>query len=198
MTEHRTDPLLERAIQELQVLPIVMPGTAEQVATTAMATRRGEGGSVGYRARWWKRLTYVAVGAAACAAGFLARGIVQRTIPMAPLAAASHAGAFGQDLELTANVTSVVHPLAWQFVFHDPNAHSVAMVADFNGWNPDATPLVREPGSSLWSVIVPVMPGRHAYAFVVDDTSFLLDPNAAVTRDPDLGTKESVVVVGRP
>ena len=82
-------------------------------------------------------------------------------------------------------------------VLRGEGAHHVALVGDFNGWNARATPLTRAPGGDLWSVTVPLMPGRHAYAFMVDDTAFVLDPQAPVSRDPDLGSRESVVVVER-
>jgi hypothetical protein len=38
------------------------------------------------------------------------------------------------------------------------------------------------------------------YRFMVDDSTFTLDPDARVARarDPDLGVEVSVVIVGRP
>jgi len=148
--------------------------------------------------RWRRWLSYTAVAAAACVVGYAARGVVRSGPPAGTTAAAAMLSPTAPGLELTSNSDAIVRPLAWQFVFHNARAHHVALIGDFNGWNPKATHLARAPGSSLWSVTVPLMPGRHSYAFMVDDTSFVLDPRAPVTHDPDLGSRESVVVVERP
>ena len=58
--------------------------------------------------------------------------------------------------------------------------------------------MTRSSDGALWSVIVPILPGRHMYGFMVDDSLFVLDPRAPKARDPDLGTAGSVVIVGRP
>ena len=41
-------------------------------------------------------------------------------------------------------------------------------------------------------------PGRHVYAFLVNDSLVTLDPRAPRAEDPDLGTSGSVVLVGAP
>jgi 1,4-alpha-glucan branching enzyme len=83
-----------------------------------------------------------------------------------------------------------------QFVF-DGHARHVTLVGDFNNWDEHATPLEREPGSSLWSVTVPIQRGRHIYAFLVDSV-WTMDKRAPVASDPDFGVTGSVVLVGRP
>ena len=87
-------------------------------------------------------------------------------------------------------------PIPTQFVYDGP-AHRVTLVGDFNGWDEHATPLVREPGSALWSVTLPLQRGRHVYAFIVDST-WTPDRRAPVSRDPDFGVEGSVIIVGRP
>lgn len=88
-------------------------------------------------------------------------------------------------------------PIPTQFVFDGRGARRVALVGDFNGWDERSAPLVREQGSSLWSVTVPLQPGRHVYAFLVDSV-WTIDPHAPKTRDPDFGVTGSVVIVGKP
>jgi hypothetical protein len=56
----------------------------------------------------------------------------------------------------------------------------------------------RASDGDLWSVTVPIVPGRHTYGFMVDDSVLVLDPRAPTVRDPDLGAKGSVIIVGRP
>jgi hypothetical protein len=58
--------------------------------------------------------------------------------------------------------------------------------------------MTRSPDGDLWSITIPVTPGRHTYGFMIDDTVFVLDPRAPKSRDPDLGVEGSVMIVGRP
>jgi 1,4-alpha-glucan branching enzyme len=76
----------------------------------------------------------------------------------------------------------------------------VSVVGDFNEWNAARARMTREPAGDLWSVTIPIAPGRHTYGFMVNDSTFTLDPDTRVarTRDPDLGAEGSVVIVGRP
>ena len=83
------------------------------------------------------------------------------------------------------------------FVLHRPDARTVALVGDFNGWSPAAPPLASA-GSGVWSVTLPLTPGRHAYGFVIDGETWVLDPQAPAARDADYGRDHSVVVVGVP
>lgn len=89
-------------------------------------------------------------------------------------------------------------PIPSQFVLRSSTARRVSVVGDFNHWNPDSAPMTRSPDGDLWSITIPVAPGRHMYAFMIDDTVFTVDPRAPKTRDPDLGVDGSVIIVGRP
>jgi 1,4-alpha-glucan branching enzyme len=48
-----------------------------------------------------------------------------------------------------------------------PAAREVFVAGTFNGWNPSATPLVRDADGN-WSVTVELVPGRYEFKFVVD------------------------------
>ena len=49
-----------------------------------------------------------------------------------------------------------------------PGAHSVALVADFNAWRPDAGQML-ETRPGVWQISVPPPPaGTHTYKFLVD------------------------------
>jgi 1,4-alpha-glucan branching enzyme len=82
-----------------------------------------------------------------------------------------------------------------QFVLVAPDARRVALVGDFNDWDPAATPL-RASAGGAWSAAVQLSPGRHRYAFVVDGVRWLADPAAPPAPDDDFGTPGSVVTVG--
>jgi hypothetical protein len=85
-------------------------------------------------------------------------------------------------------------PRVVRFTLPARDARSVAVVGDFNRWDPAATPLAR--GAAGWEVEVPLAPGRHAYAFVVDGARWVLDPATPSERDADFGRPHSVTVVG--
>lgn len=76
-----------------------------------------------------------------------------------------------------------------------PGAAQVALVGDFNDWNPAATPLRATRRNGVWSVTVPIAPGRHEYAFVVDGERWIPDPHAPRAAAADFGSANSVVTV---
>lgn len=75
-------------------------------------------------------------------------------------------------------------------------AASVSLVGDFNDWDAQATPLQRDAGA--WTVTLPITPGRHVYAFVVDGERWVADPRAPRAPDADFGRPGSVVIVQTP
>ena len=81
-----------------------------------------------------------------------------------------------------------------RFTLVAPEASSVSIVGDFNGWNPSSLPLRRSADGRTWEVEVPLPPGRYAYSFVVDG-ALARDPSAPQALDADLGTTNSVVMV---
>ena len=87
---------------------------------------------------------------------------------------------------------------AVEVVFSAPAARSVRVVGDFNGWNERLSPMVRDDASGLWSARLMLRPGRHVYAFVVNDTQWMRDPRAPAAPDADFGRAGSVLLVGRP
>ena len=82
-----------------------------------------------------------------------------------------------------------------RFVFVDSGASSVALVGDFNEWTRGATELKPSGAPGVWSVSVPLTPGRHEYAFIVNGTRWVADPLAVKSSD-DFGTESSVIRVG--
>ena len=81
------------------------------------------------------------------------------------------------------------------FVLVAPQARSVALAGDFNDWDA-ARVLMRREASGLWTVDVPLAPGRYRYVFVVDGRRFVADPAAPRAAGDDFGTPTSVVTVG--
>jgi hypothetical protein len=82
-----------------------------------------------------------------------------------------------------------------RFELAAPGAAGVALVGDFNDWDPQATPMRRGNTSATWSVSLPVARGRHVYGFVVDGRRWVPDPLAPLAPEDDFGSASSVVVV---
>jgi hypothetical protein len=81
-----------------------------------------------------------------------------------------------------------------RFMIVAPRAADVAVVGDFNRWNPERTRLRPLADGRTWIADVPMQPGRHAYAFVIDG-AVTGDPTAPRAGDDDFGQPNSVVVV---
>lgn len=63
-----------------------------------------------------------------------------------------------------------------------PQAKSVRLVGDFNGWELAATPMLRMPDGS-WIASLELNHGHHRYLFIVDGEP-MLDPHAnGITRN---------------
>lgn len=83
-----------------------------------------------------------------------------------------------------------------QFVLFAPTAARVSVVGDFNDWDPQATPLVASrQRAGFWTVDVPLAPGRHEYAFLLDGSRWMADPAAPVVADGEFGTPNSTLTV---
>jgi hypothetical protein len=82
-----------------------------------------------------------------------------------------------------------------QFVLVAPDAHSVAVVGDFNNWGLNDTALVAENHNGVWSVSAPVHTGVHRYAFLVNGKQWVADPTAPRAADDDFGQPSSALVV---
>lgn len=82
-----------------------------------------------------------------------------------------------------------------RFEFTLPStAREVSLVGDFNGWDTGATPMVRDGSSQTWSARIPLQPGRHEYAFVVDGQRWVIDPLAPQVPDAGFGPTNAMVV----
>ena len=82
-----------------------------------------------------------------------------------------------------------------QFVLVAPDAHSVAVVGDFNNWGLNDTALVAENHNGVWSVSAPVKAGVHRYAFLVNGKQYVADPTAPRSSGDDFGMPSSALVV---
>ena len=154
---------------------------------------RAEGSSLYPRRPWWDtervfRITPIAglALAAGVAAVIAVSGIAigSRISRVAPVAAS--VPTTGRD------TVQIV-----RFVFVDANAKRVELVGDFNEWAKGTTQLSRSAAPGVWTVSVPLSPGRHKYAFIINGSRWVADPFAAKSSD-DFGTESSVIRVETP
>lgn len=89
--------------------------------------------------------------------------------------------------------TKVTSEGVW-FVTHAPGASSVAVAGDFNGWSPEATPMMRNGREDCFHALLPLGPGRYCYRFVVDGQWRHDEGNTYVETNP-FGELNSVVEV---
>lgn len=121
-----------------------------------------------------------------------------RRVAISPLGAAALAAGIAGALFLARGGTTAspdVRPV--QFVLRAPEARSVSLVGDFNDWDVAADPLHPTRGADgVWTVEIPLAPGRHEYAFVIDGERWMADPGAPAVMD-DFGQPGSALTVTR-
>jgi hypothetical protein len=129
---------------------------------------------------------------------------IARPLPVAPAAAArfrriwpwlAAAAVLAAILVARPRLGGNSKPDAFQFVLVAPQAASVALVGDFNDWDPARAPMHVVHGG-VWATVLPLAPGRYRYAFLVNGVEWRADPAAPSVRDDDFGSPSSVVTVG--
>lgn len=81
-----------------------------------------------------------------------------------------------------------------RFALVAPGASRVAVVGDFNEWNPLRNPMQSLGDGRTWILDMPLVAGRHTYAFVVDG-DLRADPAAPRASDDDFGVPNSMLLV---
>ena len=81
------------------------------------------------------------------------------------------------------------------FEYFDPSANVVALVGDFNHWNPAARPLKRDAGG-LWRVKIRLAPGNYQYKFILNGERWEEDPLNLQRVMNEHGTFNSIRSVG--
>ena len=80
------------------------------------------------------------------------------------------------------------------FSYEEPDAASVFIAGDFNGWDAQATPMSKQ--NDLWVITLDLAPGTYQYKFVVNGSEWKPDPNNPTTADDGFGGQNSVITIG--
>jgi hypothetical protein len=199
--ERELDAAWGRIVSDMRREPAVDPAAKARV----MEAVRGLPIPFARPARWWRSgftartiamsplqalaavLLVAAVGAGVAGmAGWGLRGDAATAGPAT--AGAGHAASLAGDS------SGARRPV--QFVFVSSEARDVALVGDFNDWRVGATPMRRVSRDGLWSVVVPLAPGRHVYSFVVDGRTWVPDERAPLAPESEFGGENSIILVG--
>jgi glycosidase len=78
------------------------------------------------------------------------------------------------------------------------SGHHVNLAGDFNSWSKTATPMSADSAGRTFRITVPLAFGKHAYKFVVDGETWILDPANPKTIADNDGNKNSLLVVLPP
>jgi len=81
-----------------------------------------------------------------------------------------------------------------RLVLLQPEARSVSVAGDFNGWNPSETTMERSDGG-VWTTTIPLKPGRYQYMFVIDGKQWIADPLANEAARDGFGSQNAVLDV---
>jgi Carbohydrate-binding module 48 (Isoamylase N-terminal domain) len=123
-------------------------------------------------------------GAAAAAGILLAVALPDRETAPEPASAVAL-----EDATLPADARPVRLRLA------APASSRVAVVGDFNDWDPAATPLHPTGDRGVWTVELSLKPGRYHYTFLIDGRRWQGDPAQARVTNSDFGAPVSVLTV---
>lgn len=181
----RDDEFAERIAQPLRAPEVLAPDFEARLMVQARAEVARQR-AVQARRSWWT--TRRMVMASPLAGLALAAGI-------AALAAVSTLTVARSATRQTPSV-AVLHDTVQlvRFVFADSSARTVSLVGDFNGWARERTPLHATARAGVWAVSVPLTPGRHEYAFIVNGERWVADPLSPGNRD-EFGTESSVLLL---
>jgi hypothetical protein len=175
-----TDDLLQQAIAELR-RPVYLDPVVDQRALERIRAESPSASGARLAQRWGAWLA-----GASIAAGLL----LTVALPDRERRPAEPGGALAfKRGEAPANARPVRLRLA------APTSSRVAVVGDFNNWDPAATPLRPAGDGDTWVVELRLKPGRYHYTFLIDGRRWEGDPSEPRAPESDFGAPVSVLTV---
>jgi hypothetical protein len=106
----------------------------------------------------------------------------------------SHEGPMKPDTTSTISaVRGAVAPVYVQFRLHVDAARQVALAGSFSDWQPAYA--LQQVAEGVWTIVLPIAPGVHDYAFVVDGEQWVTDPFAPQVDDGFGGANSRLTVL---
>ncbi len=106
-----------------------------------------------------------------------------------------HMPAHSPYIQAAATHTGAAQVQHARFSLYAPQAHSITLIGEFNGWGSTREVSLRPQGKGIWTVEVPLPPGRYQYAFLIDGKDMATDPRAEQHVNDDFGRKNAVLTV---
>ncbi len=173
------DEVLQRVVSELRRPVRLDPAVDERALDQIRAEASGWPASPnGYRWGAW-------IAGSAIAAGLLLAVVLRPSDQASTLASSSGVEA--------ASATGDARPVYLRL--DAPASSRVAVVGDFNDWDPAATPLRPSGDRGTWVVELRLKPGRYRYTFLIDGRRWERDPREAPAAESDFGAPVSVLTV---
>jgi hypothetical protein len=172
------DEVLQRVVAELR-RPVRLDPAVDQRALDEIRSEAAGWPASRHGHRWGAWLAGGVIAAGLLLAVLPGSGPRQPAIavaPAAPMPAASSGRAIHLRLEA-------------------PASSRVAVVGDFNNWDPAATPLRPAGDDGTWVVELRLKPGRYHYTFLIDGRRWERDPSEPPAAESDFGAPVSVLTV---
>lgn len=80
-----------------------------------------------------------------------------------------------------------------QFQLQAPEASDVRLAGSFTNWQPQYE--LRRTAPGIWTITIPLVPGVHDYAFVIDGERWVPDPAAQAVDDGFGGTNSRIALI---
>ncbi len=74
---------------------------------------------------------------------------------------------------------------------------SIAVVGDFNDWDPTRNLLTDENNDGIWTVTLKLEPGRYEYMFILDGQKWVPDPSAYRYVNDGFGNKNAILEISK-
>lgn len=197
MLDERHEPLdetLGALVKRLQVMPASDP----RMRAAILARVRGR-----RQAPWRATLAWISqpavpmLAAAALVVAAIGMGYAGRVLvePVTAISDQPAPAAPTPKLTPVSNDLDAARPVPQQFILQQRGANRVTLVGDFNGWGKQAIALTDPTRTGVWEVTVALPPGRHTFAYMVNDSLLVLDPQWPKATDRDFGRVSSVILV---
>ena len=196
-TEHSELHASSPALQALERLPRI--AAPPDMAKNIMAAIKPKRQSAFARLRGW--LAYRPMlgwefAGAAMVASVLFVTIAPLSVGTLPSASRQASSPLSQVSPLSqAAHTSGPVASSLQFSLYAPEAKTVALIGDFNGWGSAAEIKLTPTGKGMWGVAVPLPAGRYQYAFLVNGQRWVTDPHAEQRVNDDFGRQNAVLTI---
>jgi hypothetical protein len=199
MEQDEHDPQIARIAAALRPLPAVHGDAKARVLVAVAAEREAQRHR---RRRGWRApkvwASATASLAAAASIAIWLHGGRRSVLREAPTTPPAETGSALPATLASRGAAAEPAPVPVELMLNAPSARHVRLVGDFTGWDAKGVEMRRDAASGLWSATTAVRPGRHVYAFIVDDSLWVRDPRAPVAPDSDFGQPGSLLIVGRP